>query len=64
MTTRSAGTNTHRHTDNRELTQQDGRDGKPSVTSVTIVLLKLLSAKLHLSLNRSFCERPENINDK
>ena len=28
MTTRSAGTNTHRHTDNRELTQQDGREKK------------------------------------
>ena len=32
------------------------------MTSVTIILLKKLSAQLHLSLNRSFCERPENIN--
>ena len=28
MTTRSAGTNTHRHTDNREFTQQDDREEK------------------------------------
>ena len=28
MTTRRAGTNTRRHTDNRELTQQDGREKK------------------------------------
>ena len=27
-------------------------------------LLKLLSAERHLSLNGSFCKRPENINDK
>ena len=28
MTTQWAGTNTHRHTDNRELTQQDGSEKK------------------------------------
>ena len=32
------------------------------MTRVTIILLKLLSAKLHLSLKRPFCKRPENIN--
>ena len=28
MTTQWAGTNTHRNTDNKELTQQDGREKK------------------------------------
>ena len=36
MTTRSAGNNTHRHTDG----QKRKEDGKPSVKSVTIIFLK------------------------
>ena len=34
-------------------------DGKPCVTSMTIICWK----KIHLPLKRSFCKRPENIND-
>jgi len=49
-----------------ELTQQEGKekeDGKPCVTSVTIILFQeIFRRKSHPPLNRSFCQRPENIN--
>ena len=46
-----------------ELTRQNGRrkKRKPCVTSVTITLFKKALSQFHPPLNRSFCERPENI---
>ena len=39
------------------------KDGKTCVvTIVTIIMFEQISAKLHLPLKRSFCERPEHSN--
>ena len=39
-------------------------EGKPCVTSVTIILLETTVSKFHFLLNRSFCKGPENIGVK
>ena len=41
--------------------QERKEDGKPCVTSVTIILFEITFGKNSLPFKRSFCRRPENI---